>query len=355
MATRMRLTRKNVALLAGIATLVAGGVASGSIPDANKVFTGCMLNKLGTIRLIDKSLPDSNPMSHCLSSLETEITWNQKGSPGPIGPPGAQGQAGTPGKDGVPGMDGINGANGRDGKDGVSVANTAEPPGANCAGGGSRFTVGTGAPTFVCDGKNGTDGTNGTDGKDGTNGTNGQDGVSVTIAAEPAGSNCANGGSKFTAANGVTYACNGADGSGSAGPVVTSRAGHAALTDVTVDATTAATPIDVGAAGQMAAVCAASGGPLGPNLLFLLDTPFDPVSNTFVRVAAVGADNPFTGQEVQFPSANQTSFRTTAGTHAFSEIIELTNGYSIDLHGIAFVGTPSQGCSMVYHLTVSKN
>ena len=38
-------------------------------------------------------------------------------------------------------------------------------------------------------------------------------GVSVTSETEAAGANCANGGSKFTAANGVvTYACNGAKG-----------------------------------------------------------------------------------------------------------------------------------------------
>jgi hypothetical protein len=59
----------------------------------------------------------------------------------------------------------------------------------------------------------GTNGTNGTNGKDGTNGTNGKDGVSVTSATEPAGANCADGGSNFTAAeDNVTYACNGPTG-----------------------------------------------------------------------------------------------------------------------------------------------
>ena len=46
----------------------------------------------------------------------------------------------------------------------------------------------------------------------GTPGTNGTNGVSVTSATEAAGANCASGGSKFTAANGVTFACNGAKG-----------------------------------------------------------------------------------------------------------------------------------------------
>ena len=40
-------------------------------------------------------------------------------------------------------------------------------------------------------------------------GTNGTNGVSVTSTTEDKGSNCAEGGSKFTSASGVTYACNG--------------------------------------------------------------------------------------------------------------------------------------------------
>ena len=47
-----------------------------------------------------------------------------------------------------------------------------------------------------------------------TSGVNGQDGVSVTSESLAPGDDaaCPNGGSKFTAANGVTYACNGANG-----------------------------------------------------------------------------------------------------------------------------------------------
>ena len=67
-------------------------------------------------------------------------------------------------------------------------------------------------------GKDGTNGTNGaagihgTNGSDGSPGANGTNGQSVMSATEGAGTNCADGGSKFTAANGVTYACNGAKG-----------------------------------------------------------------------------------------------------------------------------------------------
>lgn len=47
-----------------------------------------------------------------------------------------------------------------------------------------------------------------------TAGVNGQDGVSVTSQALAPGDDaaCPNGGSKFTAVNGVSYACNGSDG-----------------------------------------------------------------------------------------------------------------------------------------------
>ena len=37
---------------AGIAA--ASGIAYATIPDANKVYTACMLKNLGTIRLIDR-------------------------------------------------------------------------------------------------------------------------------------------------------------------------------------------------------------------------------------------------------------------------------------------------------------
>jgi hypothetical protein len=60
----------------------------------------------------------------------------------------------------------------------------------------------------------GANGTNGQNGAPGEPGQDGADGVSVTSAPEPAGGNCPNGGSKFTAVNGITYACDGADGGG---------------------------------------------------------------------------------------------------------------------------------------------
>jgi hypothetical protein len=191
-----------------VAAAIAGGVAYATIPSLDNVYSACMLKSLGTIRLIDKSLPSTNLMSHC-TDKETEISWNKAGQPGPPGPQGAKGD---------PGATGTNGTNGTDGKDGVSVTTASEPAGANCADGGVQLTAVNGV-SYVCSGKPGADGKDGTSG---TNGADGKDGVSVTSAVEPAGSNCANGGSKFTAANGVSYACNGSDGN-SSGPSECSR------------------------------------------------------------------------------------------------------------------------------------
>jgi hypothetical protein len=179
-----------------VAAAIAGGVAYATIPGPDNVYSACMLKSLGTIRLIDKSLPSTNFMSHC-TDKEIEISWNQAGQPGPAGPQGAKGESGAPG---------TNGTNGTNGKDGVSVTTASEPAGANSTDGGVQLTAVNGV-SYVCSGKDGADGK---DGANGSNGSDGQDGVSVTSAVEPAGSNCANGGSKFTAANGVTYACDGA-------------------------------------------------------------------------------------------------------------------------------------------------
>ena len=160
-----------------------------------------MLKNVGTIRLVDPSLPASNLMSHC-TSLETQITWNQQGQPGPQGPNGATGPAGPTGGKGLAGTNGTNGT------DGTSVLTAAELAGPNCLFGGSSFTAANGV-TYACNGAPGDNGTNGTNGTDGTKGTNG---TSVTSASEPVGSNCVNGGVALTAANGTSYVCNGSPG-----------------------------------------------------------------------------------------------------------------------------------------------
>jgi hypothetical protein len=98
------LTRRPARLLACVVAVfaVAGGVAYATIPDGNHVYTACMLRNVGTIRLIDPSLPASNLLSHC-TSLETQLTWNEQGQQGPAGQPGAKGDTGPAGPQGPPG------------------------------------------------------------------------------------------------------------------------------------------------------------------------------------------------------------------------------------------------------------
>jgi hypothetical protein len=84
-----RWIRRRVLRLALVTTALlglAGGIAYATIPDDGKVFHACMLNKVGTIRLIDPTLLSSNLMSKCSSSLETPVTWNQSGQQGIQGP-----------------------------------------------------------------------------------------------------------------------------------------------------------------------------------------------------------------------------------------------------------------------------
>lgn len=68
---------------------------------------------------------------------------------------------------------------------------------------GAAGAVGPAGPT----------GPTGPKGADGTSGAPGTNGTSVTSSTEPKGANCKEGGSKFVAANGTTYACNGENGS----------------------------------------------------------------------------------------------------------------------------------------------
>lgn len=107
--------RKKHLIAAAVGTLlvaaVAGGVAYATIPSDTNVVTVCMLRNVGTVRLIDPSLPSNSLLGRC-TSLETQLSWNQKGQPG------SPGLAGPAGKDGANGKDGIDGKDGVDGKDG---------------------------------------------------------------------------------------------------------------------------------------------------------------------------------------------------------------------------------------------
>jgi hypothetical protein len=128
-----------------------------------------------------------------------KATASAKGPRGPrgkTGPAGPAGPAGPQGSAGAKGDTGAKGDKGDPGNNGTGVTNSAEPKGANCTEGGTKF-VGT-ATTYACTG---------------AKGTNGNPGTSVTNAFEPAGANCAGGGAKFTVGAGSpTYACNGTNG-----------------------------------------------------------------------------------------------------------------------------------------------
>src|SRR3954465_12108383 len=114
---RFRLTRTRVVLLVSLVAVLAAGVAYSAIPDGNGVYTACKLNATGTIRLIDPGV--SGVLGRCNASLETQISWNQKGQPGAAGAGGKDGLNGRDGAPGAAGIDGKDGAPGKDGADGL--------------------------------------------------------------------------------------------------------------------------------------------------------------------------------------------------------------------------------------------
>ncbi len=110
-----------------VASAAAGaGVATAAIPDATQTYTACLLNNVGTLRLIDPSLGAHNPMGHCFV-WESTVTWNQKGqsgAPGPAGPTGATGPPGPTGSTGATGATGPAGPPGPSGPSGAGVTVT---------------------------------------------------------------------------------------------------------------------------------------------------------------------------------------------------------------------------------------
>ena len=124
------------------AALGAGAaIAVGAIPGSDGTITGCyaspnpstsdggvpnnitvngVTEAPGTLRVIDPSLPHTlsereagvpNPAAVC-EEAEKQITWNEKGPPGPAGPQGPAGTPGSAGAQGTAGIPGIQGAAG---------------------------------------------------------------------------------------------------------------------------------------------------------------------------------------------------------------------------------------------------
>ncbi len=146
---------------------------------------------------------------------------------GQAGAPGATGAAGPTGPQGLTGPAG---SQGPAGANGVSVVGASEPAGLNCTFGGTRLSSASGI-TYVCNGAPGSQGPQGIQGlqgpagaagaagANGATGATGAPGQSVTGSSEPAGANCTYGGSRFSSASGMSFACNGAPGAtGAQGP-----------------------------------------------------------------------------------------------------------------------------------------
>jgi hypothetical protein len=128
------------------------------------------------------------------------------------GPPGPQGDTGPAGPPGLTGPQGPAGANGN------TVLNGTGKPG-DSLGNDGDFYLDTATDTLYGPKAGGTWPTPGTS----LAGPAGAPGTSATVAAEPSGANCANGGAKVTDGNGdAAYACTGATGpAGPAGPAGT--------------------------------------------------------------------------------------------------------------------------------------
>ena len=127
---------RRVALAAVALFAVIGGIAYAAIPDAGTgTYHACMLKNVGTIRIIDPA------KQSCSATLETEITFNQKGQKGDTGAQGTQGQAG------------VNGTS-------PTVAQLAAGN-VNCPAGGAAITDAAGTTAYVCSGVNGEDGADG--------------------------------------------------------------------------------------------------------------------------------------------------------------------------------------------------
>lgn len=101
------------------------------------------------------------------------------------------------------------------GQDGHAATAVSEPPGDNCAAGGTRIDY-LGEVWYLCDGTDGADGSDGTDGNDGSDASN------LLVEELPVGNaNCPNGGIAVTDSDGnTTYVCNGLPGDAEPDPVL---------------------------------------------------------------------------------------------------------------------------------------
>jgi hypothetical protein len=106
----------------------------------------------------------SNPLSLAAKQAAKKVRRGPRGPRGEVGPPGPVGPEGLPGLTGPPGEKGAKGDPGGPGANGFSVVSGEEPAGANCAAGGSWFEVEeSGEKEYVCNGAGGSGGGSQTD------------------------------------------------------------------------------------------------------------------------------------------------------------------------------------------------
>ncbi|MDX6512596.1 MAG: hypothetical protein QOE36_2100 [Gaiellaceae bacterium] len=126
--------RRSILLVAVIGAVgaVVTAVALATIPGDGSVIQACYTKIGGVVRIVDTA-------SKCNASLETPISWNQKGQkgdPGAVGPEGPKGDAGATGAMGAKGDAGAAGPAGPAGADGAvgpagpdGATGPAGPPG----------------------------------------------------------------------------------------------------------------------------------------------------------------------------------------------------------------------------------
>lgn len=115
----LRLVAVATAIFVGAAGVALASSMLTSAP-ATGVIQGCQLKGIGALRVV-------NAASDCNTKLETPLSWNSQGLPGPAGAkgdPGTAGAAGTPGIAGPQGAKGDKGDTGSQGQPGAPGAVT---------------------------------------------------------------------------------------------------------------------------------------------------------------------------------------------------------------------------------------
>src|SRR4051812_49694813 len=100
---RRRSLRLLLVTLALLATAAGVTYATTASDPATTVFTACVHNANGSVRLINPALGSGSTLGHCNTSNETQITWNQQGPTGIIGATGPTGPIGPTGPAGAVG------------------------------------------------------------------------------------------------------------------------------------------------------------------------------------------------------------------------------------------------------------